>query len=34
VPFEIEWTVGDVKKEDKPKKEDEDREDPPQMTLF
>ena len=34
VPFEIEWTVGDVKKEDEPKKEDDEREEPPQMTLF
>lgn len=34
VPFEIEWTVGDVKTDDESKKEDEDREDPPQMTLF
>lgn len=34
VPFEIEWTVGDVKKEGDAKKDEDDREEPPQMTLF
>jgi len=34
VPFEIEWTVGDVKGEDDSDPKDKDREDPPQMTLF
>jgi topoisomerase-4 subunit A len=33
-PFEIEWTVGDVKKDEDAKNEDENRDEPPQMTLF